>query len=279
MKGIDCATRITERAARTLKSEGYAFAGRYLVPPGYSKALTKAEAEIILDAGVGLLLVWELEAERIRRGADTGRADGAYARSLARQIGAPQGTIIYFAADYGVPPADFGQIESYLRAAAAELGEYGCGVYGPYAVIEAMSARDVCRGYWQCVGWSGGKHSAARTVYQRLWSGAAECVALAAKLGFSVDINDCPDPEQAGIWTRREEPADEKEDEEEVKRYNRMEELPDWAQPTVQKLIAKGCIQGSGGGTDEDGNPTDMDLSHDMVRVLVMNDRAGVYDI
>lgn len=67
-----------------------------------------------------------------------------------------------------------------------------------------------------------------------------------------------------------------KEDED-VKRYNTMKELPDWAKPTIQKLIAMGCIRGGGAPIDADGNPTDMDLSHDMVRVFVVNDRAGIY--
>ena len=65
--------------------------------------------------------------------------------------------------------------------------------------------------------------------------------------------------------------------EDDVKRYNTMAEMPDWAKPTIQKLIAKGCIRGKGAKPDADGNPTDMDLSEDMIRLLVMNDRAGIY--
>lgn len=37
-----------------------------------------------------------------------------------------------------------------------------------------------------------------------------------------------------------------------------------------------GYLQG-GGKKDAEGNPADMDLSKDMLRVLVINDRAGVY--
>ena len=49
-------------------------------------------------------------------------------------------------------------------------------------------------------------------------------------------------------------------------RYNTVEECPDWARETVQKLIDKGYLGGNGQG---------LDLSHDMVRVLVIQDRAG----
>ena len=68
--------------------------------------------------------------------------------------------------------------------------------------------------------------------------------------------------------------------EDDVKRYNRLGEIEKeapWAAPTVQKLIALGCIQGSGAKPDANGNPTDMNLSEDILRVLVINDRAGVY--
>lgn len=52
-----------------------------------------------------------------------------------------------------------------------------------------------------------------------------------------------------------------------MKRYNKVEELPDWAVPTVQKLVDNGILQGNGEG---------LDLSHDMVRMLVILDRAGM---
>ena len=52
-------------------------------------------------------------------------------------------------------------------------------------------------------------------------------------------------------------------------RYNTVEECPDWARKTVQKLIDKGYLGGNGQG---------LDLSHDMVRVLVIQDRAGNFD-
>ena len=52
-----------------------------------------------------------------------------------------------------------------------------------------------------------------------------------------------------------------------MKRYNTIADLPTWAVPTVQKLVDKGILQGNGEG---------LDLSHDMVRMLVILDRAGM---
>ena len=51
-------------------------------------------------------------------------------------------------------------------------------------------------------------------------------------------------------------------------RYNTVDECPDWARKTVQKLIDKKYL---------DGNGQSLDLSHDMVRLLVIQDRAGCY--
>ena len=51
-------------------------------------------------------------------------------------------------------------------------------------------------------------------------------------------------------------------------RYNTVEECPDWARETVQKLIDKGYLGGNGQG---------LDLSADMVRLLVILDRAGAF--
>lgn len=60
--------------------------------------------------------------------------------------------------------------------------------------------------------------------------------------------------------------------EENMKRYNTMKEISDgapWAAPTVEKLLNKDILTGGDKG---------LDLSADMLRLLVLNDRAGVYD-
>ena len=61
-------------------------------------------------------------------------------------------------------------------------------------------------------------------------------------------------------------------------RYNKIADMPGYAQPTIIKMADKGIISGSGGAKDENGRPADLDLSIDMIRVFVTNDRAGLYD-
>lgn len=51
-------------------------------------------------------------------------------------------------------------------------------------------------------------------------------------------------------------------------RYNTVAECPDWARETVQKLVDKEYLNGTGEG---------LDLSADMVRLLVILDRAGAF--
>ncbi len=54
-----------------------------------------------------------------------------------------------------------------------------------------------------------------------------------------------------------------------MERFNTVDSLPDWAKPTVQKMIDKGLLNGNG---------ASLDLSLDMLRIFVVNDRAGLYN-
>lgn len=59
-----------------------------------------------------------------------------------------------------------------------------------------------------------------------------------------------------------------KEEANEMVIYKTYEEVPDWGKPTVKKLMDKGLLQGTGHG---------LNLEHNMLRGLVINDRAGLY--
>lgn len=61
-----------------------------------------------------------------------------------------------------------------------------------------------------------------------------------------------------------------------MERFNTIHSLPVWARPTIEKMIDKGLLGGSGA-KDENGKPADLDLSLDMIRGFVVNDRAGLY--
>ncbi len=60
-------------------------------------------------------------------------------------------------------------------------------------------------------------------------------------------------------------------------RYAKLKDIPEGVfRNTINDLMTAGVIQGDG--SDKAGNNDVIDLSHDMVRVFVMNYRAGVYD-
>lgn len=53
--------------------------------------------------------------------------------------------------------------------------------------------------------------------------------------------------------------------------YNYVDEnMPEWAKPTIQKMMDKGLLKG-----DENG---ELGLTDELLRVFVTNDRAGIYD-
>ena len=53
-------------------------------------------------------------------------------------------------------------------------------------------------------------------------------------------------------------------------RYDTINDIPDWGKATIEKLIAENALIGIVGGN--------LDISQDMLRVLVINDRMGLYD-
>lgn len=97
---------------------------------------------------------------------------------------------------------------------------------------------------------------------------------------YDVTHKTCPAPyvESAAAWERFKNRCREADDmtEEQVKRlieqsktvYRSAEDVPAWGRPTVEKLVQKGWLQ---------GEEQSLNLSDDLLRTLVINDRAGLY--
>lgn len=75
-------------------------------------------------------------------------------------------------------------------------------------------------------------------------------------------------PPAMPLWGDTNDP-DEEDEEDMAVRYNTLAECPAWAQATIKKLMDKGYLNGTGEG---------LNLSMDMVRMLVILDRAGMFD-
>lgn len=199
--GVDTAARLTAAAAKTLKENGVSFVGRYLVPPGMYKDITAEEIRILREAGLAILLCWEIGAGDIKGGAERGAKDGSRAKMLAEIFGVPAGTTIFFACDYCPVQGDYPAIEAYMRAAQAACKPYVAGLYGCAKIIDYIAERGACERFWQCVAWSEGKISQHMNVYQYQWSGGPESQAMTAKLGgIPVDMNRSENIEKAGLW-------------------------------------------------------------------------------
>ncbi len=52
--------------------------------------------------------------------------------------------------------------------------------------------------------------------------------------------------------------------------YHYTMEIPEWGRPTIQKLLDKGLYKGA--------SESDLNLPESLLRTLVINDRAGLYD-
>lgn len=87
---------------------------------------------------------------------------------------------------------------------------------------------------------------------------------------YDVTGKNCPAPmvSNPSLWTGFKNALKE-DDEEMVKRYNTVKECPDWAQETVKFLVGRKFLNGDDGG---------LNLSEDMLRILVILDRSGTFD-
>jgi len=231
MKGIDCSSKINRDTAEKLNNEGYNFACRYHVPEGYTKRLTKAEAEEISAAGLKLLSIFETYSARASEGAAAGGEDGAAAYKVAQELEVPTSAILYFAVDFDAAADKMDSIEAYLKAAREQTGDYEIGVYGSYAVVEEMAKRGACKGFWQTYAWSQGQTSPYMNVYQY---SNGQTVA-----GLSVDLDEAES--FIGMWSYEQE----------------VENVPDtsgntpsdWAKEACDWAVEKGLFTG-----DENGN-------------------------
>lgn len=157
MKGFDCASPLTEQTAASFRANGYDFVCRYLVPATSAwKALTLAEAQIIQNAGLKIVSVFETTADRALGDYQAGVSDAKTAMQCAAQVGQPTGSAIYFAVDFEPTDAQIPAVLGYFAGIHDALVGYDVGVYGCYDVVNAVKAKGLVSHLWETVAWSGG---------------------------------------------------------------------------------------------------------------------------
>lgn len=250
-KGLDYTTQTTAEWAKEVSKE-HQFVCRYLVPEKYAwKRLTRQEAEIISNAGLNIVSVFESTASRAKLGTAAGHIDGISARNEARTVGQPEGSAIYFAVDYDAQPIDYNAIESYLKAAAEMIPNYHVGVYGSHDVCVAMHSRGI-KYLWQTYAWSAGKLTHAN-VYQHT-NGQKMA-------GVTVDLNNSFGGE--GWWSTRAE----------VEKPP-FSDVPanHWAIASIRKAAETGTVAGVAPGVFGLGQPVTRE------QLVVILDRLGLLE-
>lgn len=164
MRGFDCASPLTSQTARLFVLDGFTHCCRYLVPVGW-KRLTKREVDDITAAGLKIVSVFETTANRSLGGGLNGSLDGQQALQSALTVGQTLGSVIYFAVDFDAQLEQMNTIFTYLQAAAAQIKGYEIGVYGSFAVVEAMKIFGI-KHLWQTKAWSKGRISPSANIYQ-----------------------------------------------------------------------------------------------------------------
>jgi hypothetical protein len=124
--------------ADAIAAAGYIGAMRYL--GGDDRCIQGWERGELLDAGVGIGLIWELAADRVLDGWSAGRSDADSANWWADSLGAPEHTPIYYCTDFAASDAQIaGPILDYY-AGAASVGGRLVRCYGGAPVIETVRA-------------------------------------------------------------------------------------------------------------------------------------------
>lgn len=157
MEGVDFSYARPDPAC--LVRAGKRFVVRYL-SHDTAKALSKAEADRYLAAGLDIVCVFEDSAGRALQGHDAGAADAEFAATQMTSCGGPGDGVIFFAVDEDVSPE---QVQSYFDGTASVIGQDRTGPYGSYR-IETGVVRVGHR--WQTYAWSGGMVLATADLYQ-----------------------------------------------------------------------------------------------------------------
>jgi hypothetical protein len=160
-KGLDT-PQSAMNVASLLKADGMEFVARYYFAGGsFKKLLTKAEAQVITQAGLWIVSVFESGRPVAASYFTTEQAieDAANAYLCAVHAGQPAGSVIYFAVDGDIAPDDLPAITHYFQIVHDNLKPRGylVGVYGSGLVCQTLSELGLVAKTWLSMssGWRG----------------------------------------------------------------------------------------------------------------------------
>jgi hypothetical protein len=158
----------TTRVLPQLKAAGIETIIRYITTSTQNeKCIKPPEARAIADAGLKLGLVFEVWGGSDNFShhdihADSGTQHGQFAKTWAANVGAPDGTIIWFAIDNDVSEDQYERlVRPYFTSVKAALGgKYRTGIYGCGFACQQCLDSDLADAAWlsNAMGWNGSKN-------------------------------------------------------------------------------------------------------------------------
>lgn len=165
VNAIDC-TGLNPTQISNLSKQGVKYVGRYLSRSTW-KGLTLGEVANIKSAGMDIFSIYETNPTYAGYfSAATGETDALDAVALAKSVGQPENTAIYFTVDYDAQSANFPAILDYFQAIRANLGNYKLGAYGSFTTLNYLYQNNAADYWFQTVAWSGGQHCNFLNIFQ-----------------------------------------------------------------------------------------------------------------
>lgn len=139
LSGFDADTLLTEAQMTRVMSAGYSAMGVYFTKsaifPGMSAFIGLCAKHgfrmWLIDEGMGNAAVFA-------HGSAGGRIDGQRAAGIAKRLGVPTGTPIYFAIDYAAGEADIPNISAYYAGYKEGCVGYKVGMYADGLIASAV---------------------------------------------------------------------------------------------------------------------------------------------
>jgi hypothetical protein len=172
-----------------LHNMGAVAVGRYLTVVNAQtegKLLTRAEAQGLSAAGIGIVSTFEYQASDALGGYQQGKEYAGLALEQHAAAGGPAGRPIYFGVDFDTPDyapnlpntpenahAKLGAIGHYFQGINDTLGgPHLTGAYGGYWVIKRLFEAGLIGLGWQTAAWSGGERYPRAAMYQHGFFGS-----------------------------------------------------------------------------------------------------------
>lgn len=139
---------------QTFVDAGYSFVCRYLSRDP-TKDIDAAEARLLSDAGLDIVLVWETSERRpVTGGYEGGKVDAGLAFARAAALGMPDDRPVYFAMDYDVASTAADAYFRGIRDAGYPVERVG--VYAGLRPLRHLLNEGLATWGWQTSAWSGG---------------------------------------------------------------------------------------------------------------------------